>query len=267
MAGFLYYVPTSIKAVKSGGLGLTDPDEIAELGLGHAFETPPVAAGVRGGPDGGNGTLLGQSASFCGQRIGYYPDKQTWRKIPKSEVWLGWYTENLPRPDALRRSEVVPGERVRLGDGNLWLIPLSRSVSDDSEDYSVCSAIPASRMLDDNGNWVRGAPEPRYARLWETANRVWDAIIDRVVESTGESSTIEIGEESDACVDALQANYRVGPAEISALGLLTDQSASAIIKAMVGVPKLLDRLKKKRAESGVSMSDGELGSTQSTVLP
>jgi len=248
---FLYFIPGKVKTMSLSRADVND------AGLGYAFESSPVCCGTKAGPNEEAGTVIASVASIAGRRIGYYPKQQTWMEIPRSPCWIGWFNDAIPQPQNLRREDMLPGPSVRLSDGNWWQIPLARAVSSDEEDYEVQSAIPAARVLDESGQWVRGAPEARYAKLWDVANEVWDSVLE-ATESISDDK-MELSFETDACVLALQANYRVASIEISVLGLLTDQTVSKIIKAMIGIDRLLERLKKKKDLSGDDTSDGDLG--------
>ena len=107
MAGFLYYLAgkgTDIEAA-----------ELHKLGLGYAFDEERCAArGVRCGPEGsGEGIVVANPQSVPEHLIRFEPTRQTWRKVPKTDAYVGIYTdENRPGPEDVQRTRILSGHLV-----------------------------------------------------------------------------------------------------------------------------------------------------------
>lgn len=219
MPGFLYYLPN---------LQTVSLADAKAAGLDYVFDSAnPQCVGVANGPAGQHGCVFGREAF----KLGYYPQRQTWRKIPGSAAWLGWETENLPGPEELGRgeSEQVRGEWVRLGDGKEWLCPIARVL-----DQVV---LPRAADLDENGRWVEGPVRAKYRQLERVANEFWPLFAsakgELVYENLNASAAICIG-----------VNYYVSPIEIASLGLLDGEISQFVLRAAVNWLAIEPLLKK-----------------------
>jgi hypothetical protein len=241
MPGFLYYVPTQ--------KGALTQDDLRAAGLSYAFELRkgenPTARGCSPGPDNMIGLVLGQQS----EGLGYYPQRQTWRKIPSSPAgaWVGFETATPPGPDDLQRAKTIDGKLVELGDGNQWLIPIARRPVESNGHLAGMIALPERLALDDVGEWVSGGVDPKYREVWEAAILFWDSLMSADVDENGISLTFS--QAADAAVAALAANYRVNRLEVSALGLLSDSIINAILETLVDFDSVRSYLKKKAEES------------------
>jgi len=253
LGGLLYYIP--------GASGSLDRDAAEAAGIGHAFAGTSISSRECGGPDGGRGQVVGVDGSL----VGYFPDRQTWTLAAwlGDGVWIG--VDGDVEPESLERDEIVPGHLVTLADGRQWRIPVARMVSE----VGAFVALPTRRSLDESGKWVAGEVVERYSRLWDYASRYWDAVFgsaQEVADSDGEervSLTFDFDGQTDAAVEALSANYRIGKGEASALEILDDGSVSAILNALVDIPSLVE-LKKKRASDDSGSSGGRAGDGTNT---
>jgi len=259
MSGLLYYLPGEDP---QRPLAVT-LQRVGELGLGYAFERRPTPSGVhRDGPDGGRGVIVADGSRV--QKIGYYPDRQRWRRMPAQKAWVGLYHDAMPLPEDLARAELLGGRRLTLADGRDWIIPLARAWNDSLESAGWYHALPRQNDLDDAGRWVAGDVLPRYQRLWTVATGWWDAkhaaIAAAVAEGTGDrgqgtgEETVraefdfdDFGGLNDAAAYVLGMNYRVGRAEIALLGLLDTSTASRILDAAVDWDVFMGWIEKKTA--------------------
>ena len=204
MAGFLYYLP-----------GYTDAglEEIKTVKLGYAFGRRCTCLPVVKGPDGLAGVVVADESRLGEQRIGYYPEVQTWRRVPQAATplatplnpplvrgeagvkvasgdpagpglkvapgdlgpWVGFYSECPPMPDDLARERMLEGHRVTLGDENDWLIPIARGCQNDESELVFYQALPTGVGVDDQGNWIADGVLPKYAVLWQIAMLYWTA--------------------------------------------------------------------------------------------
>lgn len=273
MASFLYYVPGGKR-----GIRVADVPELA-----YAFEVGLLSHDiVADGLDGGAGVIIAERG-FPAERLGYYPDRQTWRRVPGTRYHVGVDRERMPRPEELARQRPVNGHLVRLADGREWLVPMAiqHVVTEQDEYVGRSSALPTSATLDDDGRWVAGEPLAKYAQLWEIACAWWDQVMAGVLSQVPEEQNAGTGEwdsgsgkeqsgerPSDMTVsfaferlmesacEVLAVNYRVGPAEISMLRLLDEQTATAMLQAAVDWPTLMRWLEKKTAAGRSSTSGG-----------
>lgn len=216
MAGFLYF--------RAGDTRPITRDLIAKYGLGYAFtggltNRPTSSTSPSGTP----GLVFADASRQEGQDVGYHPDRQTWRKLPRvegrPELWVGYWNEAKPGPSDLERTPMLRGPKVRLADGNSWQIPIVRRF-DDIEQQWRCE-LPAYLDVDDSGRVVRGTPRGEYAKLWEITTPLADSRID--------GGTITDDELFAAIEALLQANYVVGLSELTAIHALSDDETLAII--------------------------------------
>lgn len=244
MAGLLYHLP---------GKQATTLRELRGGDLAYAFERGAdlVSRGAGSGPDQAAGLTVADGRFLAAGRVGYYPEKQTWVRIPGSDAWVGFYRDDRPQPTDLARDEQIPGHLVWLGDDQQWEIPVARGWLDDGEASGPYQALPSSTALSEDGEWIRGGVVLRYQALWELALRWWDAFVGALpdgaqqVEAEEVKIAFEFAELADGAVTALAANYRLGRAEASLLGLLNDQTMREVLDALIDRPTLDNWLKKK----------------------
>ena len=273
MAGFLYYLP----GLDPGRAPAVDLETVRRFGLEYAFDSRPTPSGVhRNGPDGRQGVIVADAGRV--PKIGWYPDRQKFRPVPGSEALVVWYEDQRPGPEDLVRSEVAAGHLVRLCDGNDWMVPIARGWSHHNGAAFVWyCGLPRRMDVDEAGNWVEGDPLPRYAGLWQMALAYWDrkqrALNQADDEQPDETAGIrtafdfaDFGGASDAAVEALGFNYRLGKAEVGALGLFDTTSAVRVLDALVDFPGLLALLAKKASEAtgAAAGSSGDVGPAAST---
>ena len=223
-------------------------DDLPGLGLAYAFERaanghiPITSAQTANGPGGKPGVIFGTETSAAAQ--GHQPDSQTWHRHPgRDDLWLGWPTDAVPGPSDLRRPSLVGGYRVRLADGAEWIVPVARRVDG--------STLLPQRMVWDGAAWGPGDVLDRYADLYAAACRMWDAL------KTSDGPTVTLSEESDLAAMALAVNFRVGPAEISALGLFDTQTHKTFVLSLLDWPALEELQKKTGPEPDTSDSGSE----------
>lgn len=236
MPGFLYFLP---------GLQAVNRARVEAAGLGYLFEKQG-GANTRGAQDGPGG-VAGAYFSVPGKGGRGESDLQrveaaTWTPIPGSPASLGVLADALPGPDDLARAELVDGHAVELADGKPWTIPVVRKLLGGS-------ALPRA-LAWDGKDWSRGEVLPVYRKLYAAGQRLFDAF--RGSEGDGPTT---LTEEVETAVTAIAVNYRVGPAEVSALGLLNTRSAGEVLRAMIDIPAL-EQLRGKAEAAGPSSRPG-----------
>jgi len=201
-----------------------------EAGIGYAVdgESTPPCTGMMPGPDTGQGVLLtvgGITPAAAGPAC-------DWTQIHGATAWLGLSGER-PGPADLARKSQRDGHAVRLADGNEWLVPVARALDG-------TTPLPRRLALSAEGVWVFGDVTEEFAGLYADACRVFETFCGEAEDD----GAVLVSEGVEIAVRALAVNYRIGPAEISALGLFTSESQADVLKALVDWPAL-DELKKK----------------------
>ena len=245
MPCFFYFLP--------GPTAKPTPATLAAAGLAYAFDGPPVARGVTAGPDGTAGVVLAQADQVDPMAVGYWPQKQTWQKHPDAAAaWIGRETEaTLPGPADLARPQQLQGHLVTMADGARWLAPVARGLAEDETNLAYYVALPRASTLDADAQWVDGDVLPRWGPLWAAALDWWDAKGGATLTDADDGQTVRAvldfhGAHAAAAL-ALGANYRIGPAEASALGIFTRVAVRDVLDALVDWPTLVqwsDTLKK-----------------------
>lgn len=222
MAGFLYATP--------GTRGEPAADLIRELKLEYAFEGEAIAVQLgRLGPGGGPATILAEPDLFAGHEIGYYSEPtQRWVKRHSRfgpECWVGCFTgAGVPTPRDLLRDSFHDSLRLKLGDGNEWLIPSA-------------PAMPRPMVIDENGQWAPGPLQGRALELSELAKEFVGKAMEAMAKAAeGEPARVEfrlsISDEEAAC-RFLQANYRLAETEAAMLGLFYSTGPSKANEVLV----------------------------------
>jgi hypothetical protein len=219
MAGFLYFKPHHVAPVTR--------QLIAEWGLGYAFPRA-VAAGLCNSntPAAAPGTVFADP-DLQGDRpikmdfAGNDPP-QIWRRLPISDVWCGYWRDAPPEPHELARQPQLPGYPVVLGGGREWLIPIVRRF--DPAQQQLKSNLPTYMVCDDDGNWHRGAVTEIHAKLWEVTTPIADAMLAEFIDQRH----VELTDAQilDCLSNLVQANYRVGPGELSLMQAFTSESGT-----------------------------------------
>lgn len=246
MPGLIYYIP---------GRPAANLADLPAAGLAHAFEDQCSSCELLGnGPDGGRGVLLADLTRV--KTITYSPQRQEWLKIPGNPAgaWVGRERDEPVRPDDLVRLSTLAGHWVRLADEQDWLAPIARGLAE-RDDAPESHYLPRRLTLNAEGQWSTGELLDRYAPLWAIAVSFWDTIMAAGKEPEGapvsghESEAplppFDFARRATAAATVLAANYRLGAAEISLLGLFSADLAERVLLAAVDWPTLEKWLKKK----------------------
>src|SRR5262245_51601592 len=125
MAGFLYFAPKRTTPIATAA-------DAAALGLGYAFSGGCEVAGTLCMGH----TLTGEPGYIFAdtKRLGEWQsvmqlDAQTWRKVPGTDCYVGFWNDAPPTPDDLMRPVQLPGYRVTVGDHD-WTVPLTARFDD-----------------------------------------------------------------------------------------------------------------------------------------
>lgn len=232
MTQFLYFVPTDRPTLSPKDLG--DHPAGLRLGLGHlGLKADPLAKGCAG-PGGKKGLVFAGDGSSAA----YKPAEQEWVPGPDGRYYVGRLTSQpAPGPDELAKPRFVAGEPVEMGD-QTWTVPVCRSVVRGA-------TLPQALALGPDGKSWTFKRLPEFAALCVAAERLWSewrgsvAAAERATEDAPAAGDgLPWDDVADYAVQAMGVNYRLGPVEVSMLGLLTTESAAAVCRAMIDVPAL-----------------------------
>ncbi len=243
MSSFLYFCDRASQPITL--------EQTQEWGLGYAFDSKPASCPIEGRtPSGAPGWLFFDHARLGNAFPGYNSALQEWRKIPSSDLWVGFDKGNRPGPETLMRSKVIDGELVALADDQQWLIPRLRIFAGARGFQSVLTVLAD---LDDEGNWVAGKV---------VDGEKFDALADRLIEGmiysidNSEIAPLTTSEMLNISTSLLQANYYVDKIEVAMLGLLTnDDLLERVGDAAVEVLTALEWAEKKNAGSSLPAGD------------
>lgn len=223
MGYFLYF--------RAGDSRPVAPGDLTEWGLGYLeakrLACRPSNLGLYGGPAG----VVFADAARCGDEAIGVTEGQIWRKLPdrpgRPELWVGVRADARPKPEELQRSELVPGTRVQLGDGEYWQVPLVRRWDPETERYR--NGLPARWDFDGHGRPVRGKPIAKYEHLWDITSRY---ATNRLAAEEGEAPPDEAPSDEEivlAAVQLLQANYAIDLPELVLCEALVDGISLGLI--------------------------------------
>lgn len=235
MPGFLYFAP---------GQNPGKPES-----LEYAFEGEPQRREISGnGPTANSGVVFADS-SVPSQYVGYFRDRQKWRDIPNSDLSIGWYPDNPPTEETLRKSDMLDGYLVDLGNGERWKIPIARTWN---ENGNYITALPCVVGVNSDGQVCRtDNVVAQYRSLWETATRIFEGI----KSSLEENSEAKLSLEYDSCFEVIAANYRVSAIEIAILELVTTKNSWSIAHAVIDLLSHPFLTVKKNEDQNTSKSD------------
>ena len=263
---FLYFIPDHPR-------GVVTRADMEALGLAYALgEGDPDSRRLTGnGPEGRAGVVLTvppPASAGPDARVDtlYEPGKQTWRKGPGGKYWVGHYNAKRPTPASVARPRMVEGEPTRFRDDREWLVPIARSIVRGS-------TLPKEIVLGEDLQTWEQRELPEYLQLCADAEKVFDVIAGAQPDEAGDVKwSMDFAEAMRICVSALSVNYRVGPIEVSMLGM-TNDDVWAVLRAVCDVPMvervMAERQKKSPAEAAGSSptAAGSPGSSPATCPP
>jgi len=231
----LFYYLSGRQTIKLAG--------VKEAGLAYAVgKGGPTHSPMSLGPDKQSGVVF--SFGTAPLHLGKQPK---WEQMPNSKIWIGYDPDQkFPGPSELKREQTFGGHEVKLADGNKWIVPVARALD---------GTTPLPRRLRwDGSEWTPSDVLPQYVDLFDKACALWDGLMAAAVNPEAETG-FTFSQECDVAAHALALNYRVGPAEISILGLFDTQSEIEIAKAIVDWPTF-EQIKKNMASENVGSTPG-----------
>lgn len=272
MSGLLYFIPGPKAFVRDGRLNhqALPPSIAACLADVHEVPGQCVAVDVTSGPDGQPGTVL-YAVPTHGElpaALGYFPDRQTWRRLADTGAFLGWINDSPPAAVDLERRDQVSGYLVTDGHGQKWAIPAIRSPENPRGN------LPFEVVFDDSDR-PRCTVAGPHRKLWEDSATLWDWALTRgqpdreglLILGQGFTDT-EDQFLLDCAFRGLAVNYRVDRHAIAALsaiqgGWLTQVFLSLVVNALIDMraKRCWEDAQKKTvirsAAAGVNSTPGE----------
>ena len=217
--GFLYWIDTDRQ---TGG------DQDAPL-----LRSPLAVRSV--GPVKDRTGLLVYPSDLSASLSRYKADEQDWAEFSPGK-WVGVWRDAKPGPVSLMRdaSKIVEGVTIELGDGNHWILPRLKTESHGS-------GLPQVIRFSSSGT-LYAEPLDKYKSLCRDGERLWQTLLwMRSGDETcrPESPMVEV-DIFRLISEVLGVNYRVGPAEVSLLGLVTTVNFLTTAYKLVGVDLLAE---------------------------
>ncbi len=228
MAGFIYAIPN---------VNNVNDKTLEESGLARLFGDAVIAQrDCMKGPAGGGCVLL--SIGEDSEKLYYKPDIQTWSKSLNGKYHIGFYIDEPPQPEELKRPEQIAGHIVKLGE-NEWRVPLARMFLEGTQ-------LPQSLLMGPDGKLITKIL-PEYAEFSSKTEKLWKYISYQIGLS---DEPLEISSEElwHTAVGALGLNYYVGADEVNAMQLLTTANMQKIFEAVVDIPSII-KISKELAKS------------------
>lgn len=231
MAAFYYWIPMDRAPTNTSAVLRI----LTEAGLHYAFDERVTTRTSERGPDGMRGVVVVAGDNADG-KLGWWPEEQTWKRIPRSEIWCGMFKEDVPTPDSLIRDDTISGEWLTLDDGRRWLIPCARRFKEHGEDIYPLENLPKRLTLNDDGEWVPGGIKSRYRKLWDLTCGYADAWSKALQDKAeGGTGVLQIPDETllHTAVEAVKTNYRVGAIELDMLGVFDQEVMWKVLAVLI----------------------------------
>lgn len=251
MSGFLYFLP---------GVGGNPREHLTAFGLEHIADKDEKlhSRDIIQGVDGQRGLLVANSLSWPNADEVRFTEELKWHRFPKSHAEKQAcvsYT-SLPTPTDLVRRETIGGEWVRLGDGQMWLVPIARKVT---ESGTMCNLPLCCGLDEETGELTYDQVALRYRPIWDHVTHYQNALSEAVQATpAGEniSFSYEIPSLEKFYADVFGCNYRVSLRELTLLGVITTGGLLSQLLAVLTDDAGWERLKKKPDQDTGSGSSG-----------
>lgn len=190
------------------------------------------------GPVEGKTGLLVYTSSLPSGLCKYSPADQEWIEAEPGR-WVGYWRNLKPTPGDLivDDTKLLDGWPAELGDGNVWILPRLKSETEQS-------GLPHVVRLSSSG-CLYTEPVEKYKDLCKDGERLWETLL--WMRKGGEKPERPMVEPDIFRLISrlVGVNYRVGPAEVSLLGLVTTHNFLLTAFSIVGI----DLLEQAEAEA------------------
>ncbi len=259
MANFLYFLP---------GEAAVNEAVLEKYGLSDRFRsgyewrgcTPAekdgqlCVPGTNGAVD-IEGTLVGLGTA---SDVRFRASDQIWERVeePGRPVWhLGYYRESPPKEADLQRAFLLDGYSIELGNGERWSLPPVRR-------HPEGTGLPSRLKLKADGG-VEQELMDEYRALFDEVSDYAETYYGGLLKA----ETGEAGEPPDfplaVAYKLIAVNYRVGRAEINALGLVTSENLPMNAWVAIDLPAFY---RVAGDEQSVSEAEKKGASSDSPVL-
>jgi hypothetical protein len=163
----------------------------------------------------------------------YSNEGQRWVEVAPGR-WVGFWESYRPGPADLARAgdDFVEGVAVELGDGSEWILP--RLLKDTRE-----SGLPRSLRLSADGHLIGDVAE-KYKALALDGERLWRYILHIQRDEPAPQPAMTEAEIFRLVSRVVGVNYRLGPGEVGALGLVTSGNFLRLAFLIIGYDTLLE---------------------------
>ncbi len=167
------------------------------------------------------------------------------------------YRGDKLEPSLLQRAEMVDGQGDTLADGSSWQVAYaSRFIDLGGGSIIAYSPLPRTLELNDDGKWTPTKIATRFRRWPSWPTTTYQAAMDAATESDGKAEVVrfEFPDIDELAIAGLQANYRIGAAELAFFDCYDVPTRARIVSAIMDDEALRQWSQKK--------TDGDLvGST------
>ena len=215
MSQFLYFIPNATRTTAI-------PPE-----LSYAFPGNPATREATKGPNGQPGLTL----SMDSENLGFYEDKQSWFPHPMAEgVFVGVYNDSKPKPDDLKKENLLDGKLIALDDGQKWLVPLIRkwTTAPNDEDCGYAPILPVGVSHDPEA-LAAGKLQLSWGETAGTYRHLEVLAVEYAEFMSGqndESAFVDPQVLFESAVTVIAENYRVSWVEMYLLGAFTSSKTS-----------------------------------------
>lgn len=216
---FLYFIPNCKFA---------NSQILRDHGLDSLLRKP-LTRETAAGPEGKSGLLLKQAE--LGADLNASGDIK-WHPRHGSNTYLAIDPKSPPTPTDLARDALLPGIKLRLGDGHEYTIPQLRSFDPDQLDGPFGYACNLDRELtqdEHTGDLVPGSVVAEYRDVWETASTIGDNLLQQLTAPGKSAANMRDAEIYQFAAQILGLNYRLQAPEIAHSKLLRTNTAIQIM--------------------------------------
>jgi hypothetical protein len=243
----LYFLPNTVAISKT---------TLSEFGLQRVV-TKVTSRQVMRGPGGKSGLLVCQSDTIPTLR---FTDRQTWQPRFGSEAWIGIDPDSPPTPHSLSRETQLSGKKLRLFDGQTYLIPQLRAFDAEQLDGPLVYACNLDQILTQDPESGRLLPSdvvPQYADIWNKGLSIGDRLLAQLNRS--DAAHLENVELDTFAIEVLGLNYRVEAPEISLAKLFSVELSTRVMQIAIDWETLranLGNRLRRRVSGGISTESG-----------
>lgn len=238
---FLYFFP-NVKAVNN----VNRDDVLGTCGLSNVLDgLHAISRETPNGPSGEAGCVCAFERENSGieYRVYLSKEQQTWRKCEGGKFWLGYWNDAKPTPGNLERNEKILSYNVKMGDGNMWLLPIALA-------YDGGDNLPKQAGWGEDGTVIREIL-PRYLEFSHKVHILADSYYESGTWGISENEQLEYA------VQSISLNYHVGKYELTALGVFSPESMTVLCTLLALIDQPSSAEKKRALSEGSNMNDGQ----------